>query len=79
MIESRPIQGTEIGEAVVLPRSSLRLTARNSDFFFSRVQASLAEANATDLANVRERALRAAAAWQEMYEKAQQFERRQAR
>lgn len=79
MIEIRPIESTEIDEAVVLPRPNLKPTARKSEFFLARMRASLADANATDLPNVRERALRAAAAWQEMYEKAQQFERRQAR
>lgn len=79
MIEIRPIESTEIDEAVILPRPNLKPTGRNSALFLTRMRASLAEANATDLPNVRERALRAAAAWQEMYEKAQQFERRQTR
>jgi hypothetical protein len=57
----------------------LKPTVRNGEFFLTRLQASLAEANATELPKVRERALRAAAAWQEMYEKAQNFEKRQAR
>ena len=79
MIEFRPIESTEVDEAAVLPRANLKPATRNSAFFLARMRASLAEANATDLPNVRERALRAAAAWQEMYEKAQQFEGRQAR
>jgi hypothetical protein len=78
MIEIGPIKSTEIDEAVVPPRPNLKPTTRNSEFFSARMRVSLAEANATDLPNVRERALRAAAAWQEMYEKAQQFEKRQA-
>lgn len=79
MIEIRPIANTENDEAVILPRANLKPTTRNSEVFLTRMRASLAEANASDLPNVRERALRAAVAWQEMYEKAQQFESRQPR
>lgn len=79
MIEIRPIENTENDEAVILPRPNLKPTTRNSEVFLTRMRASLAEATASDLPDVRERALRAAAAWQEMYEKAQQFENRQAR
>lgn len=79
MTEFRPIHNTENDDAVVLRPPNLKPATRNSELFLTRMQASLAEANAADLPNVRERALRAAAAWQEMYEKAQQFESRQAR
>lgn len=57
----------------------LKPTARNSDFYRNRRDACLAEAKAEPLPRVRERSLRAAAAWQEMYEKAQLFEKRQGR
>jgi len=58
---------------------SLKPTTRSGEFYLARMQACQAEANATALPNVRDRALRAAAAWQEMYMKAQLFEQRQAR
>jgi hypothetical protein len=61
------------------PRPNLKPTLRNSEFYLTRMNASLAEAAETLLPNIREQALRAAAAWQEMYEKAQQFEKRQVR
>ena len=55
-------------------------TARNREFYLARMKACQAEAGETSLPNVRDRALRAAAAWQEMYQKAQQFdEKRQDR
>jgi hypothetical protein len=59
------------------PRPNLKPTVRNSEFFLKRMNASLAEAKDAALPNVRNQALRAAAAWQEMYEKAQQFAKRQ--
>lgn len=62
---------------IALP--NLKPTTRNSEIFSARMRAALADAKATDLPNVRERALRSAAAWQEMYEKAEQFEQAQAR
>jgi len=58
-------------------RPIVRPTLRNSDSYLARMNASLAEADGTSLPNVREQALRAAAAWREMYEKAQQFEKLQ--
>lgn len=61
------------------PRLNLKPTVRNSAFYLARPTASLAEANEASLPQIRERALRAAAAWQAMYEKAQQFEKRQGR
>jgi len=60
-------------------QSSLKPTLRNCEFYLARMNACQAEANETSLPNVRDRALRAAAAWQEMYEKARQFEKRQGR
>ena len=55
-------------------------TVRNHEFYLARMNACQAEASATLLPNVRDRALRAVAAWQEMYNKAQQFdEKRQGR
>jgi hypothetical protein len=55
-------------------------TVRNHEFYLARMNACQAEASETLLPNVRDRALRAAAAWQEMYNKAQQFdEKRQGR
>lgn len=54
----------------------LKPTARNSDFYLIRVNTCLEEARDASLPRVRDRFLRAAAAWKEMYEKAQLFERR---
>ncbi len=54
-------------------------TSRNSEFYLVRMKACEAEAGTASLPNVRDRALRAAAAWQEMHEKAQLFEKRQGR
>lgn len=58
---------------------NLKPTSRNSEFYRTRMKACETEASTAALPNVRERALRAAAAWQEMYEKAQLFEKRQGR
>jgi hypothetical protein len=58
---------------------NLKPTSRNSEFYRARMKACETEASTAALPNVRDRALRAAAAWQEMYEKAQQFEKRQGR
>tara|TARA_B110001454_G_scaffold61214_1_gene59692 strand:+ start:2205 stop:2387 length:183 start_codon:yes stop_codon:yes gene_type:complete len=60
----------------MLSSSSPRLTPRNSEFYLQRLKKCLAEAEETSLPQVRERCLRAAAAWQEMYEKASTFDRR---
>lgn len=54
----------------------LKPAARNSAFYLSRFNACLENAREASLPRVRERSLRAAAAWHEMYEKAQLFERR---
>lgn len=51
-----------------------RPTARNSDLYLGRLNTCLAEAKEAALPRVRERSLRAAAAWKEMYEKAQRYE-----
>ena len=51
-------------------------TARNSRFYLARMQACQTEAQEASLPNVRDRALRAAVAWREMYRKALQFEQR---
>ncbi len=59
--------------------STAKPPVRNSDVYHSRFKACLDEAMAANLPNVRERALRAAAAWNDMYEKAQLFERRSGR
>lgn len=61
------------------PKPHFKPTTRNSDFYLNRRNACLAEARAEPLPRVRERSLRAAAAWEEMYEKAQLFEKRQGR
>ncbi|NIJ37532.1 hypothetical protein FHR22_002216 [Sphingopyxis panaciterrae] len=53
-----------------------KLTARNSRFYLAGMQACQAEAKEASLPNVRDRALRAAVAWREMYQKALQFEQR---
>lgn len=50
--------------------------ARNSDVYLTRVKTSLADAEVAALPRVRERSLRAAAAWKVMYEKAKLFEQR---
>jgi len=52
---------------------------RNSDLYLNRLNACLADAQMAALPRVRERSLRAASAWQEMYEKAKLFEQRAAR
>src|SRR3546814_9036820 len=49
----------------------LKPTTRNSDFYLIRLNTCLEEAEEATLPRVRDRCLRAAAAWQEMYEKAQ--------
>lgn len=68
------------GACDMTSQPSLKPTLRNCEFYLARVNACQAEANETLLPNVRDRALRAAAAWQEMYKKAQQFdEKRQGR
>lgn len=54
----------------------LKPTARNSNFYLIRINTCLEEAKQASLPRVRERSMRAAAAWREMYEKAQLFERR---
>jgi len=54
----------------------LKPTSRNSQFYLVRMQACQSEATEASLPNVRDRALRAAGAWREMYEKAVQFEKR---
>jgi len=61
------------------PKPSLKPTLRNSEFYLNRLDACLAEAREASLPLVRERSLRAAAAWKDMYEKAQLFEQRAAR
>ncbi|WP_156457790.1 hypothetical protein [Altererythrobacter sp. Root672] len=62
------------------PRANQKPTGRSSsEFFLARLQASLIEANESALPNIREQALRAAAAWKEMYDKAQLLEKRQSR
>jgi hypothetical protein len=58
---------------------NLKPASRNSHFYLIRMQACQNEATEASLPNVRERALRAAGAWRDMYEKAVQFEKRQGR
>lgn len=60
-------------------RPNLKPTLRNSEFYRLRMNASLAEADGTELPNVRAQALRAAEAWREMLDKADLFEKRQGR
>jgi hypothetical protein len=57
----------------------LKPTTRNSDVYLNRLNTCLEEAREASLPRVRERSMRAAAAWKEMYEKAQLFELRQRR
>ena len=59
-------------------RSTAKLF-RNSDLYLSRIKLGEEEARVTPLPNVRERALRAASVWQEMYDRAQQAEQRPGR
>jgi len=61
------------------PKPSFKPTVRNSEFYLNRLNACLVEAREASLPRVRERSLRAAAAWKEMYEKAQLFEKRSGR
>ena len=63
----------------MIAQSSAKPISRNSEVYLARMKACEAEAIASLLPNVRDRALRAAAAWQEMYEKARQSEKRQGR
>ena len=58
----------------MLSPSPPRLAPRKSEFFQVRLKECLAEAHETSLPQVRDRCLRAAAAWQEMYDKAAQHE-----
>lgn len=60
-------------------RPHFKPTLRNSHFYLSRLNACLEDARETSLPCVRERCLRAAAAWKEMYEKAELFEKRLSR
>src|SRR3546814_20139072 len=55
---------------------NLKPTSRNSEISLARMTACETEASTAALPNVRDRALRAAAAWQEMYDKARLFEKR---
>lgn len=61
------------------PQPIRKSSNRNIEFYLARMQASKKEASAATLPNVRERALRAAATWKELYEKAELFEQRQQR
>lgn len=61
------------------PNPHCKPTSRNSDLYLNRRDACLAEAKAEPLPRVRERSLRAAAAWQAMYDQARLFEKRQGR
>jgi len=56
-----------------------KLPARKSDFYFGRMRTCLDEATQATLPRVKERSLRAAAAWREMYERARTFEARSGR
>lgn len=60
-------------------RIDLKPTLRNSELYLNRSRACLEEASAASLPRVRERALRAATAWQEMYDKALLSEQRSSR
>lgn len=60
-------------------RIDLKPSLCNSELYLSRSRACLEEAREASLPCVRERALRAATAWQEMYDKALLFERRAGR
>lgn len=63
---------------VILTTAS-RTLSRESDFFFARTSQSMQEAEDSKLPRLREQAMRAAAAWREMHEKARLFEDRQRR
>lgn len=68
------------GACDMTSQSGVKPTLRNCELYLARMNACRAEADETLLPNVRDRALRAAAAWQEMYKKAQQYdEKRQDR
>lgn len=67
------------GHKPVIQKPIKRPLARNSELYLSRLNASLADAQEAALPRVRERSLRAAAAWKEMYEKARLFEQRSSR
>src|SRR3546814_13779636 len=56
-----------------------KLPARKSDFYLGSMRTCLDEATQASLPRVRERSLRAAAAWREMYERARTFEARSGR
>ena len=76
----RPARARRHGVCNMTIPSSPKPTIRNHEFYLARMNACRVEASETLLPNVRDRALRAAAVWQEMYNKAQQFdEKRQGR
>ena len=78
--DGRPAGPEKHGACDMISPPSPKPTVRNHEFYLARMNACQAEASETLLPNVRDRALRAAAAWQEMYNKAQQFdEKRQGR
>src|SRR3546814_13485912 len=72
--EGRPAGQEKHGACDMTSPPSPKPTVRNHEFYLARMNACKAEASETLLPNVRDRALRAAAAWQEMYNQAQQFD-----
>jgi len=63
----------------VVLNNSNRPLPRKSDFFLARMEQSIQEAEESVLPRVREQAMRAAAAWREMHDRARLFEDRQRR
>src|SRR3546814_9388792 len=68
--DGRPAGPEKHGACDLTSPHSPKPTVRNHEFYLARMNACQAEASETLLPNVRERALRAAAAWQGMYNKA---------
>src|SRR3546814_12739581 len=74
--DGRPAGPEKHGACDMTSPPSPKPTVRNHEFYLARMNACQAEASETLLPNVRDRALRAAAAWQEMYNKAQPLARK---
>jgi hypothetical protein len=62
----------------MIEKASQKPSVRNSAFFLLRHDTCLRNAENAELPQVRDRSLRAAAAWREMYDKAELFEQRHA-
>jgi len=64
---------------VVVLTNTNRPLPRKSDFFLARLEQSMQDAEDCTLPRLREQAMRAAAAWREMHDRARLFEDRQRR